>query len=84
MGMLALPNLGAQYRGSFDPIFPALARQYGAALVPFFLQPVIGKPQLILADQIHPNALGVEQLVLATADDVAGALPNPAAPPPRR
>ena len=28
MGMLAPPNLGADYRGQFDPIFPALASKH--------------------------------------------------------
>ena len=69
MGMLAPPNLGAEYRSAFDPIYPALAKRYGAGLVPFFLQPVIGKPHLIQPDHIHPNALGVEELVAATSGE---------------
>ena len=81
MGMLAPPNLGADYRATFDPIYPALARQYGAALVPFFLQPVIGKPDLVQQDHIHPTAGGIEAIVAATADAVAGALPPSSAAP---
>jgi acyl-CoA thioesterase I len=76
MGMLSPPNLGQDFRRSFDPIYPALARKHGAELVPFFLQPVIGKPHLILPDRIHPNALGVEELVAATSGAVAKALPR--------
>jgi acyl-CoA thioesterase-1 len=53
-----------------------LARQYGAVLVPFFLQPVIGKPDLVQPDHVHPTALGVEEIVAATVDDVADALPK--------
>ena len=34
MGMLAPPNLGADYRREFDAIYPALARKHRAALVP--------------------------------------------------
>ncbi len=75
MGMLSPPNLGQDFRRSFDPIYPALAKKHGAGLVPFFLQPVIGKPHLILPDRIHPNATGVEELVAATAATVARALP---------
>lgn len=82
MGMLAAPNLGAEYRGAFDPIYPALARKHGAALVPFFLQPLIGKPQLIQADRIHPTREGIEVLVAATVEDVVHALPaSPAGTP---
>lgn len=73
-GMLAAPNLGADYAAQFNPIFPALAKKHGAALVPFFLQPVVGKPELIQADHVHPTAKGVELIVADTVDDVAGAL----------
>ena len=86
MGMLAAPNLGADYRGKFDPIYPALAKKHGAALVPFFLQPLIDRPDLIQADRIHPTLPGIDLMVAATVDKVAGALPepaNPAAPPNR-
>jgi acyl-CoA thioesterase-1 len=75
MGMLAAPNLGAEYRGAFDPIYPALARKHGAGLVPFFLQPLIGKPQLIQSDRIHPTREGIEVLVAATVENVVQALP---------
>jgi acyl-CoA thioesterase-1 len=76
MGMLAPPNLGADYRGQFDPIFPALAKKHKAVLVPFFLQPVIGRPDLIQQDRIHPTKVGIEALVADTVDEVAGALPK--------
>lgn len=75
MGMLAPPNLGADFKAKFEPIYPDLARQYGVKLVPFFLAPVIGKPDLIQADHIHPNARGVDEIVAATADTVKAALP---------
>lgn len=88
MGMLAPPNLGADYRAKFDPIYPALAKKHGAALVPFFLQPVIGKPILVQKDRIHPTAQGIEEMVAATRDTVVGALPlapaSPVVPPPPR
>ncbi len=72
MGLLAPPNLGADYRGKFDPIYPALAKKHGAALVPFFLQSVVGKPDLVQADRIHPTAGGIEEIVAATVGEVAG------------
>jgi acyl-CoA thioesterase-1 len=80
LGMLSAPNLGAEYRAKFDPIYPALAKQHGAVLVPFFLQPVVGRPELIQADHIHPTLPGIDLLVGSTVDRVAGALPKPAAP----
>lgn len=75
LGMLAAPNLGSDYAGRFNPIYPALARKYDAALVPFFLQPLVGKPDLIQADHVHPTLAGIDLLVGATADQVAGTLP---------
>ena len=73
-GMLAAPNLGADYARDFNAIFPALAKQHRAALVPFFLQPVVGKPELIQGDHVHPTAKGIALIVADTVDDVAGAL----------
>lgn len=73
-GMLAAPNMGKDYVSAFNPIFPALAKQHKAALVPFFLQAVIGNDKLMLDDHIHPNAEGVERIVAATKDEVAKAL----------
>jgi acyl-CoA thioesterase-1 len=76
MGMRAPPNLGVVYQREFDHIYPELAGKYGAALVPFLLEPVYDKPDLIQADKIHPTARGIEELVAATADDVVRALPK--------
>ena len=74
MGMLAAPNLGKGYQADFDPIYPALARQYHEALVPFFLSAVIDRPDLRLADHIHPTPAGVKAIVAATRGAVSGAL----------
>lgn len=76
LGMLAAPNLGQDYAGQFNTIYPALAKKHGAGLVPFFLQAVIDKPDLRQADHIHPTKQGIEELVAATAVDVAKALSN--------
>jgi acyl-CoA thioesterase-1 len=62
LGMEALPNYGQDYRRRFRAIFPALARESGAALVPFLLEGVAGRPELNQADGIHPNAAGHEVL----------------------
>jgi acyl-CoA thioesterase-1 len=77
MGMLAAPNLGKAYQAEFDPIYGALARQYHDALVPFFLSAVIERPDLQLADHIHPTPAGVLALVKATRGAVIKALPPP-------
>jgi len=76
MGMRAPPNLGAAYVADFDGLYPALAREFGAALVPFLLEPVYDNPELIQPDRIHPTAEGIEAMVAATVDDVERALPD--------
>lgn len=76
MGMLAPPNMGSEYRAQFDQIYPALAKQHDATLVPFFLQPVLGRDDLIQKDHIHPTAIGIDAIVKATVRDVEGALPR--------
>lgn len=77
LGMLAAPNLGPNYGKAFNSIYPQLSEKYGAVLVPFFLQPVIDKPDLMQGDRVHPTALGIDAIVAATVDDVADALPPP-------
>ena len=73
LGMLAAPNLGADYAGKFNSIYPALAKKHGAVLVPFFLQPLVEKPELVQADHVHPTLAGIDLLVGSTVEAVAGA-----------
>lgn len=73
-GMLAAPNLGADYQKQFNPIWPDLAKKHSAGLVPFFLAPVLGNKALMLEDNVHPNAQGVDKIVAATEEQVAQAL----------
>jgi acyl-CoA thioesterase-1 len=75
-GMRAPPNAGPEYQQAFNAMYPALAKKFGATLVPFFLEPVYDKPELRQADRIHPTAEGVEDMVAATIDTVAAALPK--------
>jgi acyl-CoA thioesterase-1 len=58
LGMQAPPNLGAEYVARFRAIYPALARENRAALVPFLLEGVGGVPSLNQADGIHPTPEG--------------------------
>ena len=57
-GMEAPPNYGRDYIVSFHKIYPALARQYHVAFVPFLLQGVAGDARLNQRDGIHPTAEG--------------------------
>jgi acyl-CoA thioesterase-1 len=62
-GMRAAPNLGADYRQAFEPIYPQLAAKYGVLLYPFFLDGVAAHLSLTQRDGLHPNAAGVEVIV---------------------
>ena len=57
-GMEAPPNLGDDYTSHFRRVFPELAHEHGAALVPFLLDSVAARPDLNIEDGIHPNAAG--------------------------
>ncbi len=57
-GMMVPPNLGVEYRQQFQRLFPELAKQNRAALIPFLLDGVGGVPELNLPDGIHPTAEG--------------------------
>lgn len=57
-GMLAPPNLGASYSNAFRDMYPTLAKENGAMLIPFLLDSVGGVPSLNLPDGIHPNVEG--------------------------
>jgi len=62
-GMLAPPNLGADYEAAFNGIYPDLATKYDLVLYPFFLEGVTGNPTLQLPDGMHPNANGIKSMV---------------------
>jgi len=62
-GMVAPPNLGAEYGRAFNAIYPELAAQYDAILYPFFLTGVAADPKLNQRDGLHPTAAGVTVIV---------------------
>jgi len=62
-GMKAPPNLGTEYGGEFNQIFPRLAAKHRIALMPFFLDGVAGIAELNQDDAIHPNEHGVSIVV---------------------
>ena len=70
LGMLIPPNYGPDYTESFAAMYPRIAEDTGAALLPFLLEGVAGDPQLNLPDGIHPNVEG-QKIV---AESVAGYL----------
>src|SRR6516164_3856029 len=62
-GMLAPPNYGSDYAARFNAIYPDLAKSFGVALYPFFLDGVAADAPLNQADGLHPTAAGVDVIV---------------------
>ena len=56
--MEAPPNFGRDYVVAFHQVYPALAKEYGVALLPFLLEGVAGIDRLNQNDGIHPTAEG--------------------------
>ena len=52
------PNLGERYTSSFADLYPEVADELEAVLLPFLLEGVGGDPALNQSDGIHPNREG--------------------------
>jgi acyl-CoA thioesterase-1 len=70
VGLPAPGNYGAAFQAEFDAMYPDLAAQFGALLVPDLLAPITaaadaGTPMtdLMQGDMIHPNPAGVALVV---------------------
>lgn len=57
-GMEVPPNMGDVYAEDFRKIFPQLAKDNDAVLMPFLLEGVAGEPELNQRDAIHPTEAG--------------------------
>ena len=58
-GMQMTPNLGPRYTQAFEALYAEIAKDTGAALVPFLLEGVVSPErfdELMQRDGIHPNA----------------------------
>lgn len=62
-GMLAPPNLGADYKNAFDRLYPELAEAHDLLFMPFLLQDVAQQSGLNQGDGLHPNGKGVAVIV---------------------
>jgi acyl-CoA thioesterase I len=60
--MEALPLQGWQYTIAFHQMYEDLAANYGVTLVPFLMNGVLGNPDLISDDGVHPNAAGARYI----------------------
>lgn len=76
-GLPAPGNYGPDFKRDFEAMYVDLATEYDAVLVPDFLGPIgekatqgLSLTDLMQDDRIHPNALGVEQIVEAIGPQV--------------
>jgi acyl-CoA thioesterase-1 len=57
-GMQVPPNLGPEYTSKFKEIYPKLAEENNAELIPYFLDDLGGDSELMQSDGIHPTEAG--------------------------
>lgn len=63
VGMRIPPNYGPKYTASFSQTYSQLSQQHKISLVPFMLENIAAKPNLIQEDGLHPNALGQRMIL---------------------
>ena len=62
-GMRLPVNYGDRYGAEFQRLYETVAKQRGAAVMPFFLEGVAGDPRLNQLDGIHPTGEGYRLIV---------------------
>ena len=55
MQIRILPNYGKRYQTQFESIYPTLSQEKDVILLPFMLNDIALKKELMLSDGIHPN-----------------------------
>jgi len=65
IGMKMPPNYGKRFVDMFYDVYPQLSAEFDVPLVPFILENVALKPELMQLDGLHPNEAG--QPVIAEA-----------------
>ena len=61
-GMQMPGNMGREFVEQFNAVFPAVAKENDAVLLPFLIQGVGGIAEFNQADLIHPNAEGQKRV----------------------
>lgn len=62
LAMKIPPNYGKRYVEMFYDIYPELAQEFKISYVPFILEDIVLRPELMQQDGIHPNALAQQIL----------------------
>jgi acyl-CoA thioesterase-1 len=63
LGMRIPPNYGPEYTAQFSGVYADLARDQKLPFVPFLLNGIAQAPDLMQADNIHPNQAGQPKLL---------------------
>lgn len=64
-------NYGRRYIDRFEGLYPALAQQYSIPLMPFLLEPLYDKPELLFEDGLHPRPAAQPQIAAQVAGFLA-------------
>ncbi len=75
VGIRAFPGYGAFYTREFNGIYPQLAQKYQTGFYPFLFDALFddgmaGSFQYFQSDRLHPNAEGVEKIVMDLAPEL--------------
>ena len=73
-GMKIPPNYGTAYSKAFEKNYKIVSQQYKVKLMPFFLEGVAGKKDLMQQDLVHPNAKAQSILLNNAYPYIKGAL----------
>ena len=68
------PKFLGAYGARYDGIYTEVAARHDVATAPFFPPGVLGHPELVLADRVHPNARAIELVAAAFLPVVVGLL----------
>ena len=73
-GMKIPPNYGTAYSKAFEKNYKIISQQYKVKLLPFFLEGIAGKKNLMQQDLVHPNANAQSILLNNAYPYIKGAL----------
>lgn len=75
-GMQIPPNYGARYSSEFKALYEKLAEKNQSGLIPFLLEGIGGKAELMQRDGIHPTAEAQEIIVENALPEIKKYLDN--------
>lgn len=74
LATLEAPAFLGPVAAGYNAIYPQLAAKHGVPTAPFFPAGILGHPDHVLADRLHPNARAIERIADAFLPAVLDAL----------